>query len=118
MSCAALQVTTLDETGAPCTRGMRQNLNGQTVADGPPTCLSDSGRDRVVYAQGSLVRDTTYLVNGSPVGSRDIYTVGGGWSARAMVCGRVRMRVLACARAAYDDTYLSSLRGQQATERY
>ena len=26
--------------------------------------------------QGSLVRDTTYLVNGGQVGSRDIFTVG------------------------------------------
>lgn len=49
------------------------------MQDGPPTTISDSGRDRMVYAQGSLVRDTTYLVNGGQVGARDIFTVGLGW---------------------------------------
>lgn len=161
-------MTTRDETGAPCGRGMRTTPFGQYVADGPPTCLSgapsagkgsaagggrlhaaflagrwpcrhgsraplgshhpadrqrlrascrrvaavrasawaapsartkhaptqsvaqrpapalplavppppaDKGVDCVVSAQGSLVRDTTYLVNGQQLGARDIVTV-------------------------------------------
>lgn len=34
------EITTRDETGAPCNRGMRTTPFGQYVADGPPTCLS------------------------------------------------------------------------------
>lgn len=40
----------------------------------PPSC-ADKGVDRVVSAQGSLTRDTVYLVNGAQVGDRDIITV-------------------------------------------
>ncbi|GAB4821994.1 hypothetical protein N2152v2_009040 [Parachlorella kessleri] len=75
------EVAARDETGALCNRGMRSvggPYNGQIVQDGPPTTLSDSGRDRMVFAQGSFVRDTTYLVNGGQVGARDIFTVDQG----------------------------------------
>lgn len=34
------EITTRDETGAPCSRGMRTTPFGQYVADGPPTCMS------------------------------------------------------------------------------
>ena len=71
----AQEVSTLDENGALCPRGMRSNAYGQYIADGPPTTLSGTGKDRMVYAQGSLTRDTTYLVNGQQLGSRDIFTV-------------------------------------------
>ena len=40
LRCAAQEITTRDETGAPCTRGMRTTPFGQYVADGPPTGLS------------------------------------------------------------------------------
>lgn len=33
-------ITTRDESGAPCTRGMRSTPYGQFVMDGPPTTLS------------------------------------------------------------------------------
>ena len=69
------EVVTRDESGAPCTRGMRATPFGQYVADGPPTTLSGTGKDRVLYAQGSLTRDTTYMVNGQQIGSRDIIAV-------------------------------------------
>ena len=69
------EVVTRDENGAPCARGMRATPYGQYVADGPPTTLSGNGRDRVLYAQGSLVRDTTFTVNGQQVGARDIFSV-------------------------------------------
>ena len=83
----AQEISTLDENGALCPRGMRSNTYGQYIADGPPTTLSGTGKDRMVYAQGSLTRDTTYMVNGQQIGSRDIVTV------RAFVfCGR-RSRV-------------------------
>lgn len=71
----AQEVVTRDESGAPCARGIRATPFGQYIADGPPTTLSGTGRDRMVYAQGSLVRDTTYMVNGQQVGARDVYTV-------------------------------------------
>jgi outer membrane protein assembly factor BamA len=71
----AQEISTLDENGALCPRGMRSNAYGQYIADGPPTTLSGTGKDRMVYAQGSLTRDTTYVVNGQQVGSRDIFTV-------------------------------------------
>ena len=71
----AQEISTLDENGALCPRGMRSNAYGQYIADGPPTTLSGTGKDRMVYAQGSLTRDTTYLVNGQQIGSRDIFTV-------------------------------------------
>lgn len=74
----AQQVSTVDETGAPCTRGMRTTPFGQFVADGPPTGLGPTGTDRLLYAQGNLVRDTTYHVNGAQVGARDIFTVDQG----------------------------------------
>ena len=69
------EVVTRDESGAPCARGMRANAFGQYIADGPPTTLSGTGKDRVMYAQGALTRDTTYSVNGQQIGSRDIFAV-------------------------------------------
>lgn len=71
----AQEVSTLDENGALCSRGMRSTPFGQYIADGPPTTLGGTGKDRMVYAQGSLMRDTTYMVNGQQIGSRDIFTV-------------------------------------------
>ena len=71
----AQEVSTLDENGGLCTRGMRSTPMGQYIADGPPTTLGGTGKDRMVYAQGSLVRDTTYMVNGQQIGSRDILSV-------------------------------------------
>jgi outer membrane protein assembly factor BamA len=107
----AQEVVTRDEAGAPCTRGVRATPYGQYVADGPPTTLSGTGRDRVVYAQGSLVRDTTYMVNGQQLGARDVYAVseshrgagrwvgvlggGGGGGGRGVPC-RACMRSGCC----------------------
>lgn len=51
------------------------NASGGVSEDGPPTTLGDTGVDTVAFLQGSVVRDTTYLLNGTPVGSRDIFTV-------------------------------------------
>lgn len=69
------QISTRDEAGQLCTHGLRQTGMGTYAADGPPTTLSDSGVDRLLFLQGNLTRDATYFVNGSPVGARDIVTV-------------------------------------------
>ena len=71
----AQEVSTLDENGALCARGMRSTPFGQYVADGQQTTLGGTGKDRMLYAQGSLVRDTTYMVNGQQIGSRDVFSV-------------------------------------------
>ena len=44
--------------------------DGSVVADGPPTTFSDSGRDRVAFLQGTLMRDTTYFLNSAPLGAQ------------------------------------------------
>jgi len=72
------EVVTRDESGAPCARGMRATPFGQYVADGPPTTLSGTGKDKMLYAQGALTRDTTFMVNGQQIGSRDIFAVDQG----------------------------------------
>lgn len=64
------EITALDDSGSIVSRGFRSN----SQTEGPPTTLSD-GQDQQVYVQGNLVRDTTYQVNGCPVGARDIYQV-------------------------------------------
>ena len=94
----AQEVSTLDENGALCPRGMRANAYGQYIADGPPTTLSGTGKDRMVYAQAALTRDTTYLVNGQQIGSRDIFTVRTMLLIHSMMCFDVKMR------CAHEDT--------------
>jgi hypothetical protein len=57
------EITTRDETGAPCTRGMRTTPFGQYVADGPPTSLSGAHTIVVAHAQprgGGLVRPAVW----------------------------------------------------------
>ena len=43
--------------------------------DGPPTTLSDTGIDRVGFFQANITRDTTTFINGTPVGTRQIFQV-------------------------------------------
>jgi len=71
----AQDVTTKDEAGQVCTNGLRATPTGQYSASGPSTTISGKGRDRLLYLQGSTVRDTTYFLNGCPVGARDIFTI-------------------------------------------
>lgn len=74
------EVTTRDEQGDPCPCGMRSASHPtmQGDADGPPTTFSETGTDRVCFVQANLTRDNTYFCNGTPVGSRDIFTVDQG----------------------------------------
>jgi hypothetical protein len=67
------QVTNTDEQGDLVGKGKKQTR--VAVREGPPTALSSSGRDRLVFLQGYAVRDTTYYVNGAQLGDRDMLTV-------------------------------------------
>ena len=70
-----LQITTRDESGALTIQGSKPSMFGSMAADGPPTTLSDTGIDRVAFLQASLGRDSTYFLNGTTVGSRDLFQV-------------------------------------------
>ena len=70
-------VSCRDDSGAPCTAGQRTGYDGQPQS-GPPTTLSDSGNDKLVFLQGDLVRDATYFKHGVLLGARDILTVDQG----------------------------------------
>ena len=72
-----LQITAKDEQGAPAPYSVKQQ--GNTLVPGPPTTLSDTGVDKVAFLQAALNRDTTYAVNGSPVGARDAFQVICSW---------------------------------------
>ena len=49
-------------------------VSGQVVP-GPPTTHSDTGRDRVLFFQGSFVRDNTKFINGGIIGARDVLQI-------------------------------------------
>lgn len=69
------EVTTRDDSGAVCAAGAKQLSNGSLSMDGPRTTISETGTDRVMFFQGNVTRDTTKFVNGTQIGSRDIYQV-------------------------------------------
>ena len=69
------EITTRDETSSICTNGVRTLPNGGLSMDGPPTTLSDTGIDRVGFFQANITRDTTAFINGTPVGTRQIFQV-------------------------------------------
>lgn len=72
------EIITRDETSAICTNGARTLPTGALSMDGPPTTLSDTGIDRVAFLQANITRDNTIFVNGTPVGTRDIFQVDQG----------------------------------------
>lgn len=69
----AQEIMTYDDSGTIVSRGFRNSSQN----DGPPTTLGE-GQDQQLYIQGNMVRDNTYLLNGSTIGARDIYTVDQG----------------------------------------
>eukprot|EP00899_Mesostigma_viride_P010666 jgi/Mesvir1/19600/Mv09897-RA.3 len=69
------EITSRDESGGVCAKGARALPNGTLLADGPPTGLGETGTDRVAFVQANLTRDNTKFINGTPIGSRDIFTV-------------------------------------------
>ncbi|CAM6103858.1 unnamed protein product [Calypogeia fissa] len=67
------EVTTRDETSAICTNGSRTLPSGALSMEGPPTTHSDTGIDRVAFLQGNITHDNTRFVNGTPIGTRNIF---------------------------------------------
>jgi len=66
------EITTRDEAGQVCGEAARQPAQGRPpVAGGPPTTLSPSGTDRMLFLQGAITRDNTKFINGAQVGARD-----------------------------------------------
>lgn len=81
LSVVAQQIKTRDDTNSLVTAGTVGGKRGEAERagpPGPPTTLSGSGIDRTVTLQGSAVRDTTFTVNGAPIGSRDVGEVDQG----------------------------------------
>ncbi|EFJ06297.1 hypothetical protein SELMODRAFT_270688 [Selaginella moellendorffii] len=72
------EVTTRDENSAICTNGARVLPSGALSMDGPPTTHSDTGTDRVGFFQANLTHDNTKFVNGTPIGSRNIFQLDQG----------------------------------------
>eukprot|EP00252_Welwitschia_mirabilis_P014976 TRINITY_DN33063_c0_g1_i1.p1 TRINITY_DN33063_c0_g1~~TRINITY_DN33063_c0_g1_i1.p1 ORF type:complete len:799 (+),score=141.39 TRINITY_DN33063_c0_g1_i1:214-2610(+) len=72
------RVTTRDETYTVCTNGARALPSGALSMDGPPTTLSGTGIDHLVFFQANITRDNTRFVNGTPVGARDVFQLDQG----------------------------------------
>eukprot|EP00803_Ostreobium_quekettii_P003394 evm.model.scf_890.7 EVM.evm.TU.scf_890.7 scf_890:33943-39477(-) len=70
----AQEITAFDENGSVAARGSRSH----SQADGPPTTLGVEGQDQQLMLQWDVVRDTTYPVNGTPIGARDSFQVDQG----------------------------------------
>ncbi|KAF6150299.1 hypothetical protein GIB67_033998 [Kingdonia uniflora] len=74
----AEKITTLDESSNISLNGQRQLPNGGISADGPPTTLSGTGVDQMVFGQANITRDNTKFVNGTIVGERDVFQLDQG----------------------------------------
>ena len=70
------EITTRDEQGQIATSGSKILPSGAQAPDGPPTTLSKKGKDRVAFFQANITRDATHNENGTPIGARDMFTVG------------------------------------------
>ena len=71
----AEQVCNLDENMSLIKRAAKTLPTGQQDVGGPPTSLSPSGKDRLVFLLANFTRDTTHFVNGTQLGDRQIYQV-------------------------------------------
>ncbi|CAI8616635.1 unnamed protein product [Vicia faba] len=72
------EIITRDESNHICSNGQRVLPNGGISADGPPTTLSGTGIDRMAFLQANITRDNTRFVNGTIVGSRNMFQVDQG----------------------------------------
>lgn len=72
------EITTRDESSHIAAQGQRVLPNGGISADGPPTTLSGTGVDRMVFAQANITRDNTKFVNGAVVGERNVFQLDQG----------------------------------------
>ncbi|KAI3989876.1 hypothetical protein MKX01_040846 [Papaver californicum] len=73
------KITTRDEQSNVSSHGQRQLPNGGISADGPPTTLSGTGVDQLVFGQANITRDNTKFVNGATVGGRDVFQLDQGF---------------------------------------
>ncbi|KAJ6801158.1 protein TOC75-3, chloroplastic-like [Iris pallida] len=71
------EITTRDETSNICTHATRVSHGNMQVA-GPPTGLSDTGIDRIAFAQANITRDNTKFVNGTVIGERNVFQLDQG----------------------------------------
>ncbi|KAI3682454.1 hypothetical protein L1987_82445 [Smallanthus sonchifolius] len=72
------EITTRDESSHISANGQRVLPSGGISADGPPTTLSGTGIDRMVFAQANITRDNTKFVNGAIVGERNVFQLDQG----------------------------------------
>ncbi|OVA15600.1 Bacterial surface antigen (D15) [Macleaya cordata] len=72
------KITTRDESSHISQNGQRQLPSGGISADGPPTTLSGTGVDQMVFAQANITRDNTKFVNGAIIGERNVFQVDQG----------------------------------------
>ncbi|GMG98282.1 hypothetical protein Nepgr_000122 [Nepenthes gracilis] len=72
------EITTRDESSHISAQGQRVLPSGGISADGPPTTLSGTGVDRMVFAQANITRDNTKFVNGAIVGERNVFQLDQG----------------------------------------
>ncbi|CAK9187872.1 unnamed protein product [Ilex paraguariensis] len=72
------EITTRDESSHIAANGQRVLPSGGISADGPPTTLSGTGIDRMVFAQANITRDNTKFVNGAIVGERNVFQLDQG----------------------------------------
>jgi IAP75 family protein translocase len=74
----AEEITMRDESSHIAANGQRVLPSGGISADGPPTTLSGTGIDRMVFAQANITRDNTKFVNGTIVGDRNVFQLDQG----------------------------------------
>ncbi|KAJ8439857.1 hypothetical protein Cgig2_003923 [Carnegiea gigantea] len=72
------EIKTQDEYNHVTAQGQRELPGGGITANGPPTTLSGTGVDKLVYAQANITRDNTRSVNGALVGERNVFQVDQG----------------------------------------
>ena len=71
----AEQVANLDENMALVGKAAKTLPTGNLDQGGPPTSLSPSGKDRLLFFLASFSRDTTHFVNGTQLGDRQTFQV-------------------------------------------
>lgn len=89
----AEQVANLDENMMLIDRAARTLPTGAPDVGGPPTSLSSTGKDRLVFLLANFTRDTTHFLNGTQLGDRQIYQVR---SLEAPTLGHCATCKLAC----------------------
>lgn len=71
----AEQVANLDENMALVGKAAKTLPTGTQDLGGPPTSLSASGKDRLVFFLANFSRDTTHFINGTQLGDRQSFQV-------------------------------------------